>query len=121
MQRLYSTFPNGVPGCGLLLLRFAAGLPLILHGAEVFQGTPDLMSAGVSLIGMVTEALLIAGLWTPYAGVLQALVEVWIGVRSGTLADTHFVRATLGLSLAALGPGAWSIDARLFGRTRIDV
>jgi uncharacterized membrane protein YphA (DoxX/SURF4 family) len=46
---------------------------------------------------------------------------VWLGVRSGTLADTHLVSATLGLSLAALGPGAWSIDARLFGRKRIDV
>jgi putative oxidoreductase len=121
MQRLYSTFPNGVPGGGLLLLRFAGGLPLILHGVAVFQGTPEGAAGGVSLIGLVAEGFLIAGLWTPYAGVLQALVEVWLGVRSGTLVDTHLVRAALGLSLAALGPGAWSIDARLFGRKRIDV
>jgi uncharacterized membrane protein YphA (DoxX/SURF4 family) len=121
MQRLYSTFPNGVPGGGLLLLRFAGGLPLILHGAAVFQGTPEGTAAAVSLIGVVAGGFLIAGLWTPYAGVLLTLVEVWLGVRSGTLADTHLVRATLGLSLAALGPGAWSIDARLFGRKRIDV
>jgi uncharacterized membrane protein YphA (DoxX/SURF4 family) len=121
MQRLYSTFPNGIPGGGLLLLRFAGGLPLILHGVAVFQGTPEGAAAGVSVIGLVAEGFLIAGLWTPYAGVLQALVEVWLGVRSGTLVDTHLVRAALGLSLAALGPGAWSIDARLFGRKRIDV
>jgi putative oxidoreductase len=121
MQRLYSTFPNGVPGGGLLLLRFAGGLPLILHGAAVLQGTPGATAAGASLIGLVAGGLLIGGLWTPYAGVLQTLVEVWLGVRGGTLADTHLVRATLGLSLAALGPGAWSIDARLFGRKRIDV
>jgi len=121
MQRLYSTFPNGVPGGGLLLLRFAAGFPLILHGAALLQGTADVTAAGVSLMALLAGGLLIAGLWTPYAGVLQTLVDVWLGVRSGTLADTHLVRATLGLSLAALGPGAWSIDARLFGRKRIDV
>jgi putative oxidoreductase len=29
--------------------------------------------------------------------------------------------AVIGLSLAMLGPGSWSIDARLFGRKRIDL
>ena len=121
MQRLYSTFPNGSPGAGLLLLRLAAGFPLIINGVAVFQGTLHATAAGVSLIGLVAAALLVAGLWTPCAGVLQALVDVLLGFMSGTLADTYLVRATVGLGLALLGPGAWSIDARLFGRKRIDV
>jgi hypothetical protein len=29
--------------------------------------------------------------------------------------------ATLGIALAILGPGALSIDARLFGRKRLDI
>jgi uncharacterized membrane protein YphA (DoxX/SURF4 family) len=33
----------------------------------------------------------------------------------------HIVRGMIGLSVAMLGPGAWSVDARLFGRKRIDV
>ena len=28
--------------------------------------------------------------------------------------------ATLGAALAMIGPGAWSIDAQLFGRKRFD-
>jgi hypothetical protein len=27
----------------------------------------------------------------------------------------------LGVTLAMLGPGAWSVDARLFGRKRIQI
>jgi uncharacterized membrane protein YphA (DoxX/SURF4 family) len=30
------------------------------------------------------------------------------------------VLAILGLSLAMIGPGAWSVDARLFGRKQIN-
>jgi len=64
--------------------------------------------------------LLTIGLWTPIAGVAQAIVVMWIaiGERSDAL---HFITASIGLSLAMLGPGAWSVDARLFGRKRIDV
>jgi hypothetical protein len=29
------------------------------------------------------------------------------------------VAAALGISLAMLGPGAWSLDARIFGRKRL--
>jgi hypothetical protein len=121
IQRLYSTFPSGVPGIGLLLLRLTAGYPLIIRGAAVLQAVPDGTAAAVSLIGVLAEVLLIAGLWTPVAGVLQFLVEVWLVFTGATLANIGLVRATLGLSLVALGPGAWSIDAQLFGRKRIDV
>jgi uncharacterized membrane protein YphA (DoxX/SURF4 family) len=64
--------------------------------------------------------LLIIGMWTPVAGVAQAIVEFWTGSgeRSNML---HVIAASIGLSLAMLGPGAWSVDARLFGRKRIDV
>jgi putative oxidoreductase len=120
MQRLYSTFPNGLPGAGLLLLRLAAGVPLILSGVATLLATPQGAGLLTNFARVVSGALIIAGLWTPYAGVLLALVEGWLGFLAGT-AEIHLVRAALGVGLAALGPGAWSIDARLFGRKRIDV
>ena len=120
MQRLYSTFPNGVPGAGLLVLRLAAGVPLLVNGTAILLSTPHGVTFAISLVGVVVGGLLIAGLWTPYAGALQALVEGWLGYLGG-IPDIHLVRAALGIGLAALGPGAWSIDARLFGRKRIDL
>jgi len=65
--------------------------------------------------------LLLAGLWTPVAGALQVITEVWIFFSRGDGANWHLLLAALGVSLVMLGPGAWSVDARLFGRKRIDI
>jgi putative oxidoreductase len=57
-------------------------------------------------------------------GTLAALDEVWIALlRYSGRQDTwtHIFLAMLAVSVAMLGPGAWSIDARLFGRKRFDI
>jgi len=66
--------------------------------------------------------LLLAGLWTPIAGTLVAAIEVWkiFLVPAGSL-WIYILLATLGAALALLGPGAWSVDARLFGWKRIEI
>jgi len=64
---------------------------------------------------------LFAGLWTPFVGALQAFIELWITFSGGREGAIHLLAAALGVGLAMLGPGAWSIDARLFGRKRIDI
>jgi len=119
MQRLYTTFPNEWPGAGLLLLRLAEGIPSVL------EGTLRTLSSGATIAALpyaadiVSGLLLIMGFWTPIGGLLQALVEL-----SSVLAGAgyeHIIRGMIGVSLAMLGPGAWSVDARLFGRKRIDV
>jgi uncharacterized membrane protein YphA (DoxX/SURF4 family) len=55
-------------------------------------------------------------------GTIVAVDEVWIAMRSPSREDAwlHIFLAVLSVSVAMLGPGAWSIDARLFGRMRFD-
>ena len=120
MQRLFTMFPGGWPGAGLLVLRLAAAVPLLLEGCSGFWGAPhDGLYARFIAIGV--GSLLLAGLWTPVAGALQSIIGVWIVFSHGGHADLNLLLAVLGLSLAMLGPGAWSIDAMLFGRKRIEV
>ena len=68
---------------------------------------------------------MLAGLWTPVIGALVALDEAWIAysLYSPGRQDMliHIFVAILAASVAMLGPGAWSIDARLFGRQRFDI
>jgi putative oxidoreductase len=68
---------------------------------------------------------LLVGLWTPVMGTLVAVDEVWIAFSSydSPRVDPwiHVFLAILAVSVAMLGPGAWSIDARLFGRKRFDL
>ena len=120
LQRLFTMFPGGWPGAGLLVLRLAAAIPLLLEGCSGFWGAPhDGFYARFVAIGV--GSLLLAGLWTPVAGALQTIIEVWIFFSRGDGANLHLLLAALGVSLVMLGPGAWSVDARLFGRKRIDI
>lgn len=80
-----------------------------------------MLGAGLpSLIGAVAGAFLLVGLWTPPAGLTIAIVEAWIGVAG--LADplVAALLAGFGATLAMIGPGVWSIDARLYGRKHIE-
>ena len=77
------------------------------------------------MIGVAAGVLLLIGLWTLVAGALAAVVKVWIALsryfsHSGDpwIAITQ---AVLSAVLAMVGPGAWPIDARLFGRCRVDM
>jgi uncharacterized membrane protein YphA (DoxX/SURF4 family) len=119
MQRLYTTFPNEWPGAGLLLLRLAEGIPSVVEGAHHALSSGATIAALPYAAGILSGLLLITGFWTPIGGLLQALVE-FSNVLAGAGSE-HIVRGMIGLSLAMLGPGAWSVDARLFGRKRIDV
>ena len=72
-------------------------------------------------IGAGTGILLLVGLWTPVMGTVVAIVEVWIVLSRPGDPWIPILLAALGATLAMLGPGAWSIDARLFGRKHIDI
>lgn len=114
-------FPGGWPGAGLLLLRLAAAFPLLFASSLEPRGGQPSLHYAVQIVAIGVGILLLAGLWTPVAGALKAAIELWILYSSGDAALAHVLRAALGVSLIMLGPGAFSVDARLFGRKRIDI
>jgi putative oxidoreductase len=125
LQRLFSTFPGSWPGVGLLLLRACLAIALVYFGIAGLWNPSETIVFTQDLIAAAGGIFLLGGLWTPVMGTLVALDEVWIAFslnpppREHTW--LHIFLAILSVSVAMLGPGAWSIDARLFGRRRFDI
>ena len=121
MQRLFSMFPNGWPGRGLLLLRLVVGIVLTHDGLAELLREPQWQ--GIIRPSLATGAgvFLLLGSFTPMAGVLVVVVELWAALSKADSLRTCIVLANVGAALAMLGPGVCSIDARLFGRKLIDL
>jgi len=102
-------------------MRLVASTALAVRGVADLSGGPAIGPAALLVFQTVLGTLLLGGLCTPVVGTLVALVELGRFVSEAEDTWTHILLATLGLALALLGPGAWSIDARLFGWKRIDI
>jgi putative oxidoreductase len=119
VQRLFSNFANGWAGRGLLTQRVLTAAVLTycavsrLKEASWSAVFPEVIAAGLGIFILV-------GLWTPLVGTLVGLTEVWILFSRPTGSWIPLILATLSLTLAMIGPGAWSVDARLFGRKHIE-
>jgi uncharacterized membrane protein YphA (DoxX/SURF4 family) len=130
VDRLYSRFPAGSVGLALLLLRVVAGLGLVGGGIHLFT-PPETSSesASVLMLGLVLVAsaiLLILGLRTSLAGSVAAICTVGAVLESrhnlnlpgSEMYAWAFLFALvffLSGALALLGPGGYSLDARLSG------
>jgi putative oxidoreductase len=117
-------FASGWPGAGLLLLRMLTAAALIYFGIAGVLAAPPGTIVVPQIIGAVAGILLLIGLWTPVAGTLAAIVKVWIALgryfsHSGD-PWIPILQALLGAILAMVGPGALSIDARLYGRKLVN-
>ena len=122
MRRLFSTFARGGPGAGLLVMRLVAGIALIDAAILKLQfGHAIGLAVILTLLAAIAGILLLAGLWTPIMGVLVVLIELWNAYSQPGDPWTPILLGTLGGALALLGPGAWSVDARLFGWKRIPI
>jgi hypothetical protein len=126
--RLPSAFPDGPFGIGLFLLRVSTGgIAAAIGLGSLLGGTPQTVSriAGAAIVFAGTG--LIAGLITPVAASSVALVSAAIamslvpslpmGVLDGPVSLAFLT--IIAIVIVLLGPGAYSIDARLFGRREI--
>jgi len=78
--------------------------------------------AGPTVLNVLTGVvgiLLLVGLWTPVAGTILAILASLSAVIHPADPWTCIFLGTLGAALALVGPGAWSVDAYLFGWKRI--
>jgi uncharacterized membrane protein YphA (DoxX/SURF4 family) len=121
VRRLFSTFARGWPGVGLLLIRIVAGISLIIDGIGKLHAAQAIEPAILGFLAIGDGALLVAGLWTPIAGSLVIAIVTWEILVRHDHAYPDILLAAIGAALALVGPGALSVDARLFGWKRIDL
>ena len=110
-------FPSGRPGAALLLVRIAVAVMLVDGLAYSFV---QLGSAWFLLAPATVAIALCIGVVTPIASVLCVVLELvpWT-TATGSIEAAHVCAVLTAIALFMLGPGAYSLDARLFGRRRV--
>ena len=103
-----------------MLQRVLTSTILLYFGATHLPETTRLALGVPHLVAAVAGTLLLLGLWTPVAGITIAMVEVWIFLASLGNSLAAIMLAGLGATVAMIGPGLWSIDARIYGRKYIE-
>jgi uncharacterized membrane protein YphA (DoxX/SURF4 family) len=131
LQQTFSGFPSGCPGFALLLLRFASGGASFLQPALLIAGAHHAAATSILPAALVILAslALIIGLMTPIATVLLCLGGMVVTIDSDIAAQLSLFESwvsrlefvVMSAALICLGPGAFSLDARLYGRREIEV
>ncbi len=103
------------------MLRVVSGSTLVLQTAMSLRGDPPIGSAILYGLTGAVGLLLLAGLWTPIAGTVLAILALWKAFLHPADPLSWFLLGVLGVALALLGPGGWSVDARLFGWKRVEL
>jgi uncharacterized membrane protein YphA (DoxX/SURF4 family) len=131
LQRTFSGFPTGYPGLALLLLRLVVGGVTSSQAWLLITANYGAVNAGVvvDLLAFVTGLALIIGFMTPIASILLSAGGLLLTVDSSVpghlllfesgMARLEFI--AISVALISLGPGALSLDARLYGRREIEV
>ena len=118
LQKLYSAFPSGSPGLGLLLLRGFVALTLIIQVVSyVNSREPGATVWIVAALAFISAACLLIGFLTPVIAVITAVGAIALITSDFPFSNGSLI--VLAAAIALLGPGAFSLDARLFGRREI--
>jgi len=110
-------FPVGTAGAALLVLRISVAATLLANGAARWPPltTPSWIPLSLALLAIC----LCLGLFTPYCSAVVCLIQAYL-LLGGGRDEFHLAISILDSGvLAVLGPGAYSSDARIFGRKRL--
>ena len=105
----------------MLLIRLAVGLAAIGHGLGLVHGGIPVATVFVVGLHFAVGLLILFGLWTPVVGTLLALLALADAYQQPKFHGYCIVVGTVGIALALIGPGMWSVDARLFGWKRVEI
>ena len=102
-------------------MRLVVGSVLVMRsGLRMWSDPPPTDVTIPAVLLLVAGIMMIAGLWTPIAGTSIALIETWKMLALTGDKSVWLLLGTASAALAMLGPGLWSIDARLFGWKRVE-
>lgn len=138
MKKLFGDFVGGRAGVGLLILRLVAGTALMIHGLPKAKkpfgwmgpdGPPGFLQALAALAEFGGGLALILGLLTPLAclGILCTMGfailvahkgDPWIKPGAPKTFELASLYLLIAITLITTGPGAWSLDAKIFGSRR---
>jgi uncharacterized membrane protein YphA (DoxX/SURF4 family) len=129
LQRLFSSFPEGWPGTGLIFLRLAIALNAMSSGVAAIVGSSShaISVWAIGSLAIAVGAAIFVGFLTPVASVAATVGYLMTGVSSFLMTGSNnhvttlaaFNLAAMCAALVLLGPGAFSLDARFFGRREI--
>ena len=128
LGRLFSAFPGELPGIALVLLRSTLGIAVIIEGGYYIGGSNSFSAAWFAgIAGLAAGGLLLIGFLTPIACTVISVIGTCVvlsllPVSSPNVFDSKsavIFAACMLVSLIGLGPGAFSMDARVFGRREI--
>jgi hypothetical protein len=113
VQRLFSIFPTGLVGVALLILRVSVAITILINAADCWAST---LSSWMIVVFVLAALSLCLGLLTPYFSLLSSLLQTGVLLFAGGN-RFQFVTSIVGSGIVSvLGPGAYSVDCRLFGR-----
>ena len=102
-------------------MRIAAGGALVVHGVAGLAAGSAAPSVALDILSAVMGVLLLVGLWTPIVAALATIDAALLAFSDPANQPSYILLGALAAALALLGPGAFSVDARLFGWRRVEI